>query len=99
MSTIDLSAEEVALLRSALESAEYWEHKDDLPHDSGYILDPNMLDPDEYDIEEITASEAWAEVLALRALDGRLALIEEPNMPIDPNGLYYEDGSPASTGR
>ena len=79
MTTIDLALEEIAILRSALDSAEYWEHKDDLPHDSGYILNPDMLDPDDYDIAELKASEAWVEVLALRALDERLRLLTCPN--------------------
>ena len=94
MPTIDLSPEEVAILRSALESAEYWEHRDDLPYNSGYILDPDMLDPDDYDIEELKTSEAWAEVLALRALDERLSLLEEDCRHINVD-LAMDDFDPA----
>jgi hypothetical protein len=69
--TIDLSPEEIGLLRSALESAEYWEHREQLPHDSGFITDP---EPE--DLRDEEAREAWEEVLALRALDARLSAIE-----------------------
>ena len=72
MAFIDLSPEEIAILLSALDSAEYWEHKDALPHNSGYILDP-----EDYEIEELKESEAWAEVLAIRALDTRLMELEK----------------------
>lgn len=72
MTSIDLSPEEIGILRSALDSAEYWEHRDQLPHDSGYILDP---EPEDLEAEE--AREAWEEVLAIRALDERLALLEK----------------------
>ena len=73
MASIELSPEEIAILRSALDSAEYWEHKDALPHNSGYILDP-----EDYEIEGLKESEAWAEVLAIRALDTRLMELEKP---------------------
>ena len=72
MASIELSPEEIAILRSALDSAEYWEHKDALPHNSGYILDP-----EDYEIEGLKESEAWAEVLAIRALDTRLMELEK----------------------
>jgi hypothetical protein len=68
---IDLNPAEIALLRSALDSAEYWEHRDQLPHDSGYITDP---EPE--DLEDEEAREAWDEVQALRALDARLYELE-----------------------
>jgi len=75
MTAIDLSPEEIAILRSALDSAEYWEHKDVLPHNSGYILDPAfMVEAPEMDEEQ---REAWDAVLALRALDDRLAALEK----------------------
>lgn len=66
MPVIDLSEREVIVLRSALDSAEYWEHKDDLDVDSGYVLDPEPG-------SEAEQSEAWEEVLEIRALDERLA--------------------------
>jgi hypothetical protein len=75
MPVIDLSPEEVGLLRSALESAEYWEHKDDLDHDSGYIIDPEPGSAEEQ-------SEAWEVVQEMRALDERLHALEE-NKPAD----------------
>jgi len=69
MPVIDLSPEEIAILRSALDSAEYWEHKDDLPVNNGYVLDPEPGSEEE-------ESEAWEEVLAIRALSDRLQLLE-----------------------
>lgn len=70
MATIDLTEREIVVLRSALDSAEYWEHKDNLDHDSGYILDPEPGSEEEQ-------SEAWEEVLEIRALDARLAELEK----------------------
>ena len=70
MASIELSPEEIELLRSALDSAMYWEHKDDLPVNSGYVLDPEPGSEEE-------KSEAWQEVLAMRALDDRLWLLQK----------------------
>jgi hypothetical protein len=83
MSAINLNAEEIAILRSALESAEYWEHRDVLPHDSGYILTP---DPE--DIEDPNARESWEEILAMRALDERLRELEREQAALDNPGSY-----------
>lgn len=69
MPTIDLSTEEIALLRSALDSREYWEYREDLPHGSGFIYDPEPGSVEEQ-------SEAWSEVQRGRALDARLAQLE-----------------------
>lgn len=78
MSLIDLSEREIEVLRSALDSAEYWEHKDQLPHNSGFILDPDMLvDHTQEEIDAIKGSEAWQEVQEIRALDARLRELEE----------------------
>lgn len=84
MALIDLSPEEVTLLRASLDSYAYWEHRDELPHGSGFIYDPDNLDPDEYDIEELKSSEAWKEVQAALALDERLAVLEGPDVDENP---------------
>ena len=87
MSQIDLAPEEIELLLSALDSAEYWEHKDQLPHNSGYILDPEyMVDAPKMDEE---ALEAWEEVKRLRAIAERLQQLRV--QPCDDCGR--EDGS------
>lgn len=74
MATIDLTPNEIALLRSALGSAEYWDHRDYLPHNNGYIIDP---DESQLDTEE--ARDAWEEVQELRALDARLLDLQYSN--------------------
>ena len=75
MPTIDLSPEEIGLLRSALESTEYWEYRDVLPHGSGYIYDPeSMVEPYTPDEEQ---QEALDEIKTLRELDARLYELEK----------------------
>ena len=78
--TITLTPAEVELLDSALDSYEYWEHRDLLPHDSGYITIQDdqdyerqvtlggQLDEDETE----AADEAWEAVKAARALASKL---------------------------
>lgn len=77
---VDLAPDEIYLIREALESAEYWEHRDQLQHDSGYITDPTQadngewIDSDDNPLDE-EAQAAWASVLALRAVDTKLAAL------------------------
>lgn len=67
---INLTVEEIETLIEALDSVEYWEYRDILPHDSGSILDPTyMVDPPELDEEQLAALE---DVRAIRALADRL---------------------------
>jgi hypothetical protein len=94
MPTIDLKPEEIAILRSALDSAEYWEHRDQLPVNSGYVLDP---DPE--DLKDESVRDAWEEVQALRALDERLRALEEkpePSQHRTPWGEPYGSGGPSA---
>jgi len=83
--TIELDAAELALLREALDSYEYWEHRDELPHDSGFIT---VIDDQDYEAQVTlggrvhdedmeAADEAWAAVKAARALDAKLAALQE----------------------
>jgi len=74
---VELDTHELVVLIEALDADEYWSHRDDLPHDSGYIsvIDDAdyaeyraQLDPDDH----ATADEAWASVKRLRALASRL---------------------------
>jgi len=81
--TVELTPDELELLKSALDSFEYWEHRDELPHDSGFIT---IIDDQDFetqitlsgrlDEDEIeSAQEAWDEVKAARALDAKLSAL------------------------
>lgn len=89
---VELSPEEIELLCSALESAEYWEHKDVLTPDSGYIMDPT---PEELEFEDV--AEAWEEVQAMRALAERLAELQKGNYDEYPDDTTRKNG-PIVTG-
>ena len=84
MALVDLSVAELGLLGEALDSYEYWEHRDQLPHDSGFItvmddqdMDAVFADSDEDEVE--AASEAWAAVKAARALATKLKRSSRPS--------------------
>jgi len=75
--TLTLTLEELILLDEALDSYEYWEHRDQLPHDSGAVT---IIDHDDFlqqrvdglvaDEEEV--DEAWGAVKAARELARKL---------------------------
>ena len=78
--SVPLTVAEIELLDSALDSFEYWEHRDQLPHDSGNITVEDdqdyeaqvtlggRLDEDEME----SADEAWEAVKDARALARKL---------------------------
>ncbi len=77
MITVTLTVEELELIDSALDSYEYWEHRDELPHDNGHItieneddFDAQIVGYDEEDHGEMR--EAWKAVKAARALADKL---------------------------
>jgi len=75
--TLTLTVDEIELLDSALDSFEYWEHRDQLPHDSGSIT---IIDQDDFYeqrvagaiLDEEEVDEAWEAVKAARALARKL---------------------------
>lgn len=76
---IELTPDEIGLLIDALDSYEYWEHRDLLPHGSGFIT---VMDDEDFerqvvlgggDQDEIDAAvEAWQCVKEARKLTDRL---------------------------
>lgn len=75
---VALTGDEIGLLREALDSYEYWEHRDTLPHDSGFIT---IMDDDDFEAQRKSYTgedgeemrEAWEAVKAARALEKKLA--------------------------
>jgi hypothetical protein len=71
---VALTRSDVALLRSALDSYEYWEHRDELPHDSGYITVQDDADFEaQCGVANGDANAAWFAVKQARALESKLA--------------------------
>lgn len=74
---VTLTMGEIALLQEALDSYEYWEHRDYLPYNSGHIM---VMDDQDFEAhlrradESLRESmrEAWAEVKAARELTDKL---------------------------
>jgi hypothetical protein len=82
--TVVLTETELGLLIDALDSYEYWEHRDELPHDSGNItvLDDDDFEqnvrPNVFDDEAEEVQEAWEAVKASRALEDKLMRLVTP---------------------
>jgi hypothetical protein len=80
VATVVIDAADIEQILGALDSEEYWDNRDELPHDSGYITIGDNEEFAEY-LEGLRpedrddAQEAWDRVKAGRELQKRLSEI------------------------